>query len=151
MVRSVLPAGLVALVCLVSVAPASAAGDLKAAIDAQNKAWGDAVAKGDAKAVAALYTETAKAYPPNGPAVSGRAAIAELFGGMIAAGVRNVALTATEVTGSGDTAQEVGTWVIKAPDGSVADQGKYIVLWKKEGGTWKLHRDIWNSDKPAQH
>ena len=53
------------------------------------------------------------------------------------------------VTGSGDSAQEVGTWVIKAPDGSVAEQGKYIVLWKKEAGTWKLHRDIWNSDKPA--
>jgi ketosteroid isomerase-like protein len=67
---------------------------------------------------------------------------------MIAAGVCSVTLTATDVTGLGDTAQEVGNWVIKAPDGSIAERGKYIVLWKKEGGSWKLHRDIWNSDKP---
>jgi ketosteroid isomerase-like protein len=28
-------------------------------------------------------------------------------------------------------------------------KGKYIVLWKKENGKWKLHRDISNSDLPA--
>jgi ketosteroid isomerase-like protein len=29
------------------------------------------------------------------------------------------------------------------------DRGKYIVVWKDEGGKWKLHRDIWNSSLPA--
>ena len=149
MVRNALRLGLVALVCLAVNGVASAADDVKAAIESQNKAWGAAVAKGDATALAALYTETAKAYPPNGPAVSGRAAIGELFGGMLASGIRSVTLTASEVTGSGDSAQEVGTYVIKTPDGRLADQGKYIVLWKKEAGQWRLHRDIWNSDAPA--
>jgi uncharacterized protein (TIGR02246 family) len=149
MVRNVLRLGLVALVCLAVNGVASASEEIKPAIEAQNKAWGAAVAKGDADAIAALYTETAKAYPPNGPAVSGRAAIRELFAGMLASGIRSVTLTATEVTGAGDSAQEVGTYVIKTPDGQVADEGKYIVLWKKEGGGWKLHRDIWNSSAPA--
>jgi ketosteroid isomerase-like protein len=27
---------------------------------------------------------------------------------------------------------------------SVTDSGKYVVIWKIEGGTWKLHVDIWN-------
>jgi len=27
--------------------------------------------------------------------------------------------------------------------------GKYLVLWKKENGKWKLHRDISNSDLPV--
>jgi uncharacterized protein (TIGR02246 family) len=149
MVRSALRLGLLALVCLAVNGVSSAAEDVKAAIDSQNTAWGAAVAKGDAAALAALYTETAKAYPPNGPAVAGRAAIGELFGGMLASGIRSIKLTASEVTGSGDSAQEVGTYVVKSPDGAVAEQGKYIVLWKKEGGQWKLHRDIWNSDAPA--
>jgi ketosteroid isomerase-like protein len=29
------------------------------------------------------------------------------------------------------------------------DQGKYIVIWKQDGGQWKLHRDIFNSSLPA--
>ncbi len=149
MVRNVLRLGLVALVCLAVDAVAFAAEDVKAAIETQNKAWGAAVAKGDADAIAALYTETAKAYPPNGPVVAGRAAIRELFAGMLASGIRSVTLTASEVTGAGDSAQEVGTYVIRTPDGQLADEGKYIVLWKKEGGGWRLHRDIWNSNAPA--
>ena len=28
------------------------------------------------------------------------------------------------------------------------DSGKFIVIWKQEGGQWKLHRDIWNSSMP---
>jgi ketosteroid isomerase-like protein len=29
--------------------------------------------------------------------------------------------------------------------GAVMDSGKFIVIWKQEGGRWKLHQDIWNS------
>jgi hypothetical protein len=25
------------------------------------------------------------------------------------------------------------------------DEGKYVVVWKRVGGQWKLHRDIWTS------
>jgi ketosteroid isomerase-like protein len=31
-----------------------------------------------------------------------------------------------------------------AKDGKV-DQARYVVVWKREGGRWKLHRDIWNA------
>jgi ketosteroid isomerase-like protein len=34
-------------------------------------------------------------------------------------------------------------------DGKQIDKGKYIVLWKKEDGKWKLFRDCYNSDLPA--
>jgi hypothetical protein len=26
---------------------------------------------------------------------------------------------------------------------------KYVVVWKKQGGSWKIIRDIWNSMAPA--
>ena len=36
------------------------------------------------------------------------------------------------------------------PDGqSVTDIGKYLVVWKREGGAWRLHIDIWNTNAPA--
>ena len=28
--------------------------------------------------------------------------------------------------------------------------GKFIVIWKEQGGQWKLHRDIFNSSIPPQ-
>jgi ketosteroid isomerase-like protein len=43
---------------------------------------------------------------------------------------------------------EEGVYEIKTKDGKQLDKGKYIVLWKKEDGKWKLHRDISNSDLP---
>jgi len=27
--------------------------------------------------------------------------------------------------------------------------GKYVVIWKRDGGQWKIHRDIWNTSMPA--
>ncbi len=34
-----------------------------------------------------------------------------------------------------------------ATDGGVADEGKYIILWRRVGGAWYVHRDIWNSNR----
>jgi hypothetical protein len=27
--------------------------------------------------------------------------------------------------------------------------GKYLVVWRKDAGTWRAVQDIWNSDNPA--
>ena len=35
-------------------------------------------------------------------------------------------------------------------DGKHLDHGKYLVFYKKEGGRWKIYRDIWNSSMPAK-
>jgi ketosteroid isomerase-like protein len=37
---------------------------------------------------------------------------------------------------------------MKVEGGKVVDRGKYIVIWKREQGQWKLHRDIWNTSMP---
>ena len=124
------------------------AGDAKKAIDAANKTWGAAIAAGNAAGVAALYTDDALVMPPNGEAVSGRPAIEKAFQGMIASGVKQATLTAKEVEAHGDTATEVGAYSIMDGAGKEIDRGKYIVVWKRVQGQWKLHRDIWNSNVP---
>ena len=45
----------------------------------------------------------------------------------------------------GDTANEVGKLELRDAEGKVLDRAKYVVIWKKEGGSWKLHRDIWTT------
>ena len=50
---------------------------------------------------------------------------------------------------TGDTAYEIGKYKLttEPPGGSTTkDEGKYLVVWKQQGGSWKLHADIWNTN-----
>ncbi len=100
--------------------------------------------KRDANGIAALYAIGAKVLPPRADLVEGRDAIRQLWQRPMDAGLEEVALETLEVETQGDTSIEVGKYVMRA-GGQVADRGKYVVVWKKENGAWKLHRDIWNS------
>ncbi len=62
-------------------------------------------------------------------------------------GISAFKLDAKEVYKGDEAVTEVG--VYEMGDGKkTIDKGKYIVVWKKDGDTWKLFRDIWNSDMP---
>ena len=121
---------------------------VRAAIEARNKEYGAAVAKGDAAAVTALYTATAVLMPPNMLTVSGHDAIQGVFKTFIESGIKGLELTTTEVEGHRDSADEEGTFKVLGDGGKVLDTGKYIVVWKRENDNWFLHRDIWNSNNP---
>ena len=138
------------LLALAAGAPAVwAAEDVRAAIEASNKAFCAAVDRQDAAAVAALYTSTAELLPPGSDAVRGREAIRKTFQAGMDAGQKELTLTVVEVEAHGDTAHEVGTWTARGKDGAILDSGKYMVIWKKEGEQWRLHRHIWNSNTPS--
>jgi ketosteroid isomerase-like protein len=122
-------------------------GDAKAGIAATNKKWEQAWAKADAAMLSSLYTANAWLLPPNGAMAKGKA-VADVWKSVLGSGGTTIALTTQELEVHGDTAHEVGAYEIKAADGTTADKGKFVVIWKREGGDWKLHRDIWNSDMP---
>jgi ketosteroid isomerase-like protein len=65
-------------------------------------------------------------------------------------GVKRAQLDTREVEGHGDTAIEVGAYTLFGEGDQALDNGKYIVIWKKEDGQWKLHRDIFNSNLPPR-
>lgn len=125
--------------------------NLKAQIDANNAAWVAAANKGDAAAVAAMYTETATMLPPGMDAQKGRAAIQKTIAGIGAAGVRNIEITALDVAQAGpDTAREIGKVTFDVPGPKkqmVKAEGKYVVIWKQVGGKLLLDVDIWNMNK----
>ncbi len=127
-------------------APSSSPVDATAAIAEQNNKFGAAVAAKDSAAIAALYTEDAILLPPNAPAVNGRDAIQAYWQAFLDSGVTNGTLKSSEIVNTDTDATEVGTWTITAPDGTVADNGKYIVWWKKKADGWYFYRDIFNSD-----
>jgi uncharacterized protein (TIGR02246 family) len=141
---------LLLVACSEPVPPAPSADEVRSAIEMQNRAFGEAVHAGDTAAIGALYSADGAVLPPNGPKATGRAAVTEFWASALTAGISSVVLTTEEVFyAGGDTATEIGSAVLSAKDGSVVDEGKYSVLWKQEDGAWRLHRDIWNSNRAA--
>jgi uncharacterized protein (TIGR02246 family) len=136
--------GMASLVFLAAL-PAPAADDVRSAIEAANRKWEAAADRGDGAAVAALYTSDAQLLPPKSDFVRGTQAIGRFWQAVFDSGVKGVSLTTLEVESCGDTAHEVGKVELRGADGKILDQAKYVVVWKKEGGSWKLHRDIWTS------
>jgi uncharacterized protein (TIGR02246 family) len=122
---------------------------VRQAIEVNNDKWEQALGRGDASAIAALYTPNAQLLPANGNVVSGQQAIREYWQGAIAAGFKAVSLTTLEVESFGDTAHEVGKYSVPGEGGAAAATGDYIVVWKRNNDAWKLHRDIWTTNAPA--
>lgn len=113
-------------------------------IKANGAALAAAINGKDANAAAALYTSDGAILPPGAGRFDGTAGIAGYWQAGIDGGLTDVVLETLEVEEFGDTATEVG--VVTASKGGAALTGKYVVLWKKVGGVWKLHRDIFNFD-----
>jgi uncharacterized protein (TIGR02246 family) len=119
-------------------------------IDAANKAWLAAYAKGDAAALAALYTDDATVLPAGADMVTGHDAIQKFWAATIASGLKITGLTTVAIDQHGAVAREIGrvTAETVGPDKTpVKMDGKYVVYWKEAKGVWKLDTDIWNMNK----
>ena len=119
---------------------------VRAGIEQSNRAFEAALTAGDAAAVAANYTATARILPPNHPLVVGKSAIQAYWQMVLDMGI-TIELQTNEVEAHGATAWEVGEAVMKAGD-TVLDTVKYIIIWKEEAGIWHKHRGTWNSNSP---
>lgn len=142
-VRAIAAVGL--LVTVVACAPAGS--KPSAELAAAGERWEAAINSGDIGAITALYTDDARLLPPNAALQQGHDAVNASFGEMIAAGLTGD-LESIEAVVAGDIGYRVGTYVLTAQDGSLADRGKYIETWKKVDGEWKITNDVWNSDLP---
>ncbi|QSX30170.1 MULTISPECIES: YybH family protein [Shewanella] len=119
------------------------------AIVAADQAFMAAFHQGNAAAVADLYSRDGQFLQPNGGFVKGRQAIRDTFQAIMDMGAKEIRLAALEVEDYGDTAAEIGTYVLEGDGGQVLDQGKFMVLWHRENGQWRLYRDMINSSMPA--
>ena len=106
--------------------------------------------RGDAAAVAALYTEDATLLPPGADILSGRRAAQARWQAAYDTGARNLSLDPVSVETWGDAAREIGRFTLEAPGqgGRTARvEGKYVVVWKRTAEGWRLDTDIWNLNR----
>jgi len=134
-----------ASIVLLNASLALASDSIRSEIEAANKTLETTFARGDSPGMAALYTVNAQLLPAQSDVVTSRQAIAQFWQSVFDSGVKGITLIALEVESFGDTANEVGKLELLDADGKVLDRAKYVVIWKKEAGSWKLHRDIWTT------
>jgi len=113
--------------------------------------WLGAVRAKDAVASAGFYASDGAMLNADAPLARGTAAVTAAWQRLLS--MRNVKLTFAStqliVSNSGDMAYDVGTYELSFDDddkGMVKDIGKYVTVWKKVGGEWKVAADIANSD-----
>ena len=112
--------------------------------------WLGAVRAKDAVASAGFYASDGAMLNADAPLARGTAAVTAAWQRLLS--MRNVKLTFAStqliVSNSGDMAYDLGTYELSFDDdkGMVKDIGKYVTVWKKVGGEWKVAADISNSD-----
>lgn len=121
------------------------ADSVRTAIESANSQMAAAVAKGDAAAVAAMYAADARVMPAGSEPVQGADAILKFWQAAIS-GVAGISLKTIDVFSQGSTATEVGQYELRDKSGKALDHGKYIVVWRNEGGKWKLLRDMFSTN-----
>jgi len=124
------------------------ADDVRSQIDAANAQFTAAAAKGDGAGLASLYASDGQVLPADSDPIKGAQAIQKFWQGALDSGIAGIGLTTVDLFGRGPTATEVGQYELRDKAGKVLDHGKYIVVWRKEGGKWKLLRDMFSSNVP---
>jgi uncharacterized protein (TIGR02246 family) len=118
-------------------------------IQAAQDRLAEAVSARNAERAAALYTDDARLIPQGAPSCDGRGAIAAFFAGAFANGIAGARFITEDVEGDERQATEIGRYELYAvpPDGEriVAAEGRYLVVWRKAGGEWRMHRDMFNT------
>lgn len=129
-----------------------AAADEKA-IRGQVDRWHQLIKAKDAAGIVGLYTTDGAVMPPNAPIGKGPAAIQQVWASWLEIPGFELSIHPEEiiVSSSGDMALDRGTYKLTiATDGKAkTDAGKYVVVWRKIGGEWKVAADIFNSDLPG--
>jgi uncharacterized protein (TIGR02246 family) len=110
--------------------------------------WAAAFNKGDIATVASQYKDDAVVFPPGGDMVKGKQAI-QSFWTEAQKGIQADHFKVTDVRPLGpNAAREQGYAVFKTKGDNPQEMvGKYVVVWEKVDGKWKLDSDIWNLNK----
>ena len=136
-----------------SLPPVVDAAAIRHAIEQANGKYVDAMTRGDSAVLVASYTDDAVLMSSGEPAHRGHGEIGAAIAKQIqSAKVSNAKVNTANVDVAGDYAIETGSYeVTVTPKGGkpTPDKGKYVTVWKKQAdGSWKVYRDITNSDGP---
>ena len=124
--------------------------EMRKIVDEENALFAKAFVSGDSTTMINHYTADGKLFPPNSTVVTGRAAISKLIKQYLTYGIKEFNDETTSLYGDADNIIEEGNLFMGDGKGHTIDKGKYICIWKKVGGQWKVYSDMWNTSLPAK-
>ena len=127
---------------------------ITAQVDSINHGFAAAMNAKDSTAAANCYADDARLLPHGMARVDGKDAIRSTLAGFQATPGLAFELTSTEkmVSEAGDMVVDIGTYHLNwtGAKGKPAEEvGKYVTVFKKVNGEWKMVADTFNSDKPS--
>ncbi len=98
---------------------------------------------GDSIALGEMYMMDAEIIP----STVGRNNITKVFGSMIRDSITGSSFKTTKLWGNDQLVVEDGTGIWSYTNGKVVGRGRYLLVWKKDDGKWKILRDTWFPEK----
>ena len=110
------------------------------------KKFNQAMTGDSVEALSAFYAEDAVMMIERGPMLKGRQQIVQQF--LLPASKAGVSMSSKtiDVAEGGDLGFSAGTAALKAPGAAL--RGKWVSVWKRVQGEWKIAYAIANSDPP---
>ena len=120
-----------------------------------SKKWLEFEKKKDMAGIAALFADDGTLYRSGYETAVGKDAIKNQLTKMQQLNPKEEGDFSTDrvdVASSGDMAVEYGKYTVKntGPEGKDSDQGKYVTVYRKVNGVWKVAADISSSTKPKK-
>jgi uncharacterized protein (TIGR02246 family) len=135
------------LIGVAMLATPAVARDLRSTVEAGNTEWNQAFNKGDAGALAKLYTSDAKLLPPADKIVSGDKEILAFWRSLIDAGITDHKIETVQIAEAGNTAIMAGKWQATGKDSQgkpATFKGSVVKVLERQGDTWKTSLQTWN-------
>jgi ketosteroid isomerase-like protein len=121
----------------------------KSEIEAANREAENFMANGDSVGIASIYSTDGYLMADHQKPIKGKENLIKAWGAFIRnTNVGGLKITTMEVWGDENYLTEEGVFVFKTKSGESFGNGKYLIVWKKENGKWKVHREMNNSDLP---
>jgi ketosteroid isomerase-like protein len=116
---------------------------LKKEIELRLREYESHLKNGDSIALGNMYMEDAEIIP----STIGRNNITKAFGSMIKDSITGSSFKTTNLWGDEELLVEDGTGTWYHTNGTAVGSGRYLLVWKKDDGKWKILRDTWFPDK----
>ena len=109
-------------------------------IESRDAEFSKYILEADSMALANMYTKDAQFGTLKGAEIP--PALGKWIRNSIKNDSRNVTFKTVTLTADGELLVETGTGEVRSNAGELKSTFRYLVVWKKEAGVWKLYRDI---------
>ena len=113
-----------------------------------NLKFNQAFVAGDSVTAVHHFTDDARIFPPNSEQLAGKSAFAPVLGQYMKFGIKKFTDETTKVFKAGDYIVEEGNYFFGGDNNTTIDKGKYLCVWQKVDGEWRVCSNMWNTSMP---